>query len=103
MTAVGKTIWAIPEGYIPSQSTSGDLAFLCGVLKALLAIGGVDLPAGIAVSPCIYLAHRRPEAWPEPERYRPERFLDTRPSLYEFGWRRLRGPGPQRIHHHETQ
>jgi cytochrome P450/predicted unusual protein kinase regulating ubiquinone biosynthesis (AarF/ABC1/UbiB family) len=49
-----------------------------------LVIGGVSLPAGVVASPCIYLAHRRPERWPEPEAFRPERFLETRPTPYEF-------------------
>jgi cytochrome P450/predicted unusual protein kinase regulating ubiquinone biosynthesis (AarF/ABC1/UbiB family) len=49
-----------------------------------MTIGGIDLPAGVVASPCIYLAHRRPERWPEPERFRPERFLETKPTPYEF-------------------
>ena len=49
-----------------------------------MSIGGVELPAGVVAAPCIYLAHRRPERWPEPERFRPERFLETRPTPYEF-------------------
>ena len=54
------------------------------VLARPMRIGGWDLPAGVAASPCIYLAHRRPEAWPEPERFDPERFVGRRPSPYEF-------------------
>ena len=31
--------------------------------------------------PCIYLIHQDPEVYPEPERFRPERFLgDAKPS-----------------------
>jgi cytochrome P450 len=47
-------------------------------------IGGWDLPAGAAAIPCAYLAHRRPAAWPDPERFAPERFLGARPSPYVF-------------------
>jgi cytochrome P450 len=36
------------------------------------------LPAGVFVTPCAYLAHRRPDAFPEPTAFRPERFLDRR-------------------------
>jgi cytochrome P450 len=39
-------------------------------------IGGVRLPAGASVGPSIILAHRDPENFPEPERFRPERFLE---------------------------
>ncbi len=49
-----------------------------------MRIGGADLPAGVVAAPCIYLAHRRHDRWPEPERFRPERFLETKPTPYEF-------------------
>jgi cytochrome P450 len=51
-------------------------------------IAGHVLPAGVIVAPCMYLAQRRPELWPEPERFRPERFLDGRPeppAWFPFG------------------
>ena len=38
----------------------------------------------MVAAPCIYLAHRRPERWPEPACFRPERFLETKPTPYEF-------------------
>jgi cytochrome P450 family 110 len=53
-------------------------------LAAPARIGGVDLPAGVIATPCIYLAHRRPDVWPEPEAFRPERFVGARPSPYTF-------------------
>jgi cytochrome P450 len=49
-----------------------------------MRIGGVDLPAGVAVAPCIYLTHRRPDVWPDPLRFDPTRFLGKRPNPYEF-------------------
>jgi cytochrome P450 len=49
-----------------------------------MTIAGTRLPAGVVAAPCIYLAHRRPESWPEPDRFRPERFLETKPTPYEF-------------------
>jgi cytochrome P450 len=49
-----------------------------------MRIGGIDLPAGVVAAPCIYLTHRRPDRWPEPERFRPERFLESKPTPYEF-------------------
>lgn len=53
-------------------------------LKAPMEIGGLLLPAGITVMPSIYLMHRRPEIYPDPERFRPERFLDTRAGTYTW-------------------
>jgi cytochrome P450 len=54
------------------------------IVKQPIRIGGIDLPAGIGVAPNIYAAHHRPETWPEPHAFRPERFLGTRPGPYEF-------------------
>jgi cytochrome P450 len=47
-------------------------------------IGGYELPAGVAVTPCIHLVHRNPEIYPEPERFLPERFLDNPPGTYTW-------------------
>jgi cytochrome P450 family 110 len=53
-------------------------------LRVPARIGGRELPAGVVVCPAIYLVHRRPDLWPEPERFRPERFLGVRPSPFHF-------------------
>jgi cytochrome P450 family 110 len=34
--------------------------------------------------PCIYLLHHRPELYPNPHQFRPERFLERRFSPYEY-------------------
>ena len=47
-------------------------------------IGGWELPAGISVVPSIYLAHRNPEVYPDPESFRPERFLEQQPGTYTW-------------------
>ncbi len=47
-------------------------------------IGGWELPAGVAVTPCVYLVHRNPEVYPEPDRFLPERFLDNPPGTYTW-------------------
>lgn len=54
------------------------------LLKCPTHLGRLYLPAGVGVSPSTYLTHRRPDLWPEPERFRPERFIGTRPSPYAF-------------------
>ncbi|MFC0463428.1 cytochrome P450 [Kineococcus gynurae] len=38
-------------------------------------VAGVDVPAGTLVIVCTWALHRDPELWPEPETFRPERFL----------------------------
>ena len=50
------------------------------MLKKPVHLGGYDLPAGTAVGACIYLAHRNPDVYPEPEQFRPERFVGTPPD-----------------------
>ena len=49
-----------------------------------LKIAGRDLPAGVTIAPCIYLVHRRPELWPNPEQFNPDRFIESRQSPYTF-------------------
>jgi cytochrome P450 family 135 len=53
-------------------------------LAAPLAIGDRMLPAGVHVAPCIYLVHRRPDLYPDPAAWRPERWLDGAPD--GFAW-----------------
>lgn len=53
-------------------------------LRRPLRLGAYDVPAGTILWPCVYLAHRRPEVWPEPSRFRPERFLERTPAPSEF-------------------
>ncbi len=40
-----------------------------------MTLGGHEIPAGTSVWACIYLAQRRPETWPDPDRFDPQRFL----------------------------
>jgi cytochrome P450 len=57
------------------------------VLRRLLEpleVGGHELPAGATVAPCILLVHRREDVYPEPEAFRPERFLDRAPGTYSW-------------------
>jgi cytochrome P450 len=54
------------------------------VLRRPTRIGGWELPAGIVAGAAIYLTHRRPDVWPEPERFDPARFVGLRPSPYAF-------------------
>jgi cytochrome P450 len=46
--------------------------------------GGREFPAGIVLCPCSYLVHRREEIYPEPDRFRPERFLERKFGPHEW-------------------
>jgi cytochrome P450 len=45
------------------------------ILQRPMTIGGYDLPHGTAIGACIYLAHRNPDVYPDPDTFKPERFL----------------------------
>lgn len=54
------------------------------MVKEPLQLGGYEFDVGTVLVPCIYLAHRRPELYPEPERFEPERFMENKFSPYEY-------------------
>jgi cytochrome P450 family 135 len=60
------------------------LSLVARRLKAPMEIGGVQLPAGVTVVPSIYLMHRRPDSYPDPQQFRPERFLEQRAGTYTW-------------------
>ena len=53
-------------------------------LASDLNVDGLSLPAGTDVTPAIWLTHTRPDLYPEPYAFRPERFLEGSPTTY--GW-----------------
>jgi cytochrome P450 len=58
-----------------------------GVVRKLtepLTLRGYELPADTRVAPNIYLTHHLPDVYPEPDRFRPERFLEDPPDTYSW-------------------
>ncbi|MCA9635804.1 MAG: cytochrome P450, partial [Myxococcales bacterium] len=49
-----------------------------------LELAGYTLPAGVGVAAAIGVAHLDPRTYPEPLRFRPERFLERTFSPFEF-------------------
>ena len=53
-------------------------------LQAPFEVAGRTLPAGVTVAPCIWLVHRRPDVYPDPLAFRPERFLERPAGTYTW-------------------
>ncbi|OKH56013.1 cytochrome P450 [Calothrix sp. HK-06] len=53
-------------------------------VKTPIEIMGYKLPEGTLVVPGIYMAHHREETYPEPNKFKPERFLNRQYSAYEY-------------------
>lgn len=66
---VRETLRLYPAGWIGSRVTTRDVEF-----------GGLRVPAGRLVLYSPYLTHRDPALWPEPDRFRPERFEQPLPA-----------------------
>jgi cytochrome P450 len=49
-----------------------------------MELGGYKIPAGATVAPCVHLVHRRADIYPEPRRFRPERFLERPAGTYTW-------------------
>ena len=62
------------------------ISAICGGrrLEAPLEIGSYTLPAGIMVTNCTALLHRRADLYPNPERFDPERFLQRQEETYSW-------------------
>jgi cytochrome P450 len=54
------------------------------ILQAPMDLMGYKFPQGTALTICIYLTHQRPDIYPQPKRFNPERFLERQFSPYEY-------------------
>ncbi|WP_066378958.1 MULTISPECIES: cytochrome P450 [unclassified Anabaena] len=54
------------------------------IVKSPIEIMGHQFEPGTMLLGCIYLIHRRPDLYPQPEQFKPERFLEKQYSVYEY-------------------
>lgn len=62
------------------------IALICTprMVKESVQVTGYSFCAETIIVPCIYLAHRRTETYPQPEKFQPERFLNQKFSPFEY-------------------
>ncbi|MGE0484632.1 MAG: cytochrome P450 [Gammaproteobacteria bacterium] len=60
------------------------LAFVVRVLKDRFTVGGFTYPPGIVLCAAIHLLHQRADLYPEPQAFRPERFLERKFAPHEW-------------------
>jgi cytochrome P450 len=53
-------------------------------LRSPMELGDYRLPTGMAIAPATVLAHYNPAVYPEPDEFRPERFLERSFSPFEY-------------------
>jgi cytochrome P450 len=99
-TSAASLSWAFERlarhPHVQERLRDGDPAYLDAVVKEVLrvrpaltiaprrllepvTIAGHELPAGIHVAACLWLAMRREDLWPDAASFRPERWLDGAP------------------------
>jgi cytochrome P450 len=54
------------------------------VLRQPMALAGYDFAAGTALMPATYIIHQRPDLYPEPKQFRPERFWERQYAPHEY-------------------
>jgi cytochrome P450 len=54
------------------------------ITLAPFPLGDFMIPPGVRLSTCVYLTHRNPELYPNPERFDPERFLGKKVDPYAW-------------------
>lgn len=60
------------------------IAWVPRTLRVPMEFRGHHIPAGMAIAVCTALIHERPDLYPEPQQFRPERFIERKFSPFEF-------------------
>ncbi len=54
------------------------------IANSPVEIMGHKFEAGTSLIPCVYLLHHRPDLYPDPKQFKPDRFLERQFSPYEY-------------------
>jgi cytochrome P450 len=60
------------------------LDFVVRRVNKPVEIAGYEFQPGQIITPSIYLVHRRPDLYPDPAAFKPERWLDEKPGTYTW-------------------
>jgi cytochrome P450 len=67
-----------------SQRLRPVITYVMRTLQAPMTVAEHEVPAGATLGTSITLMHRRPDLYPDPLAFRPERFLDAKPETYSW-------------------
>ena len=60
------------------------VAVIPRLVKQPFDLAELTIPPGAIVAPCPLLLHHRPDIYPDPDSFRPDRFLDRAPGTYTW-------------------
>jgi cytochrome P450 len=79
------------EGDLYADAVVRETLRLCPVvplvsrrLRQPMNLGGYEVPPDTVVAPCVYLTHRREDLYPDPLKFKPERFLESSVGTYTW-------------------
>ena len=60
------------------------LEFAMRQVTQTVELGGYEIPSGTVIGSCSYLTHLRPDIYPDPHAFRPERFIEKPAETYSW-------------------